>query len=156
MKSKNFDFVYIYFSEHLSATDTPVPKPRKKLSKKSSSEGLQLDGPDLTLNHSKQSSGNKSLNDDPNSNFISDVSAKNWGIPDIIASQIKNVESSEFVESSKCDDNNSEENEDEFRSLDENDLLPGEVYHVVLDKKGGSLGLNIFVSLIIIDCPISY
>lgn len=91
------------------------------------------------------------MNNEPNSNFISDVNAKNWGIPDIIASQIKNVDS-EFVESSKCDDDNSEENEDEFRSLDENDLLPGEVYHVVLDKKGGSLGLNIFVSLRIIKC----
>ena len=124
---------------------------------KKSSEGLQLDGPDLTLNHSKQSSTNKCLNNEPDSDSVSEhVNAKNWGIPDIIASQIKSVESSDFVETPKCDDENSDENEEEFLSLDKNELLPGEVYHVVLDKKGGSLGLNIFVSLLILDSYISF
>lgn len=112
---------------------------------KKSNEHLQLDVPDLTLNHSKQSDVSKTWNDEPDSVIKEHISGTNWSIPDIIASQIKHVDSPEFVHSSKNDEKNPELYIP-ASGMDKNELLPGEVYHVVLDKKGGSLGLNIFVS----------
>ncbi|CAL1298395.1 unnamed protein product [Larinioides sclopetarius] len=114
----------------------PVPRPRKKWIEQEKS--LSFDGPDLTLNHSSN------LKSDKKWSKVADNSISGDNIPDIIASQIKNLTSSDLVcrigvNSDDCDD---------FlpinKNVDENFLLPGEIFHVVLDKKGGSLGLNIY------------
>ncbi|GIY65681.1 tyrosine-protein phosphatase non-receptor type 13 [Caerostris darwini] len=119
----------------------PLPKPRKKWVEQEKS--LSLDGPDLTLNHSLNANADKKWKKEiDNSNISGD------NIPDIIASQMKYPNLSPSVMNVM---NKNRESFDECdtilpidKDVDENFLLPGEIFHVVLDKKGGSLGLNIY------------
>ncbi|GFS83109.1 tyrosine-protein phosphatase non-receptor type 13 [Nephila pilipes] len=113
----------------------PIPLPRKKWMDQEKS--LQLDGPDLTLNHSSVINPDKKK--ETNS---SNISTDN--IPDIIASQMKNLSTSLSDVLIKNESLEDSEYLPITKNVDENFLLPGEIFHVVLDKKGGSLGLNIY------------
>ncbi|GFR00008.1 tyrosine-protein phosphatase non-receptor type 13 [Trichonephila clavata] len=114
--------------------DLPIPLPRKKWMDQEKS--LRLSGPDLTLNHSSVTNPEKKK--ETNSNNIS-----RDNIPDIIASQMKHLGTSlsDVLKNERFEDC---EYLPITKNVDENFLLPGEIFHVVLDKKGGSLGLNIY------------
>ncbi|KAG8193986.1 hypothetical protein JTE90_013680 [Oedothorax gibbosus] len=119
--------------EDNSISKMPIPKPRKKWLEQEKS--MNFDVPDLTLNHATKT--NETWKQEPTDNGI-----PRDNIPDIIASQMKHIINS--VSSDVFCDEKCEPDVSEMNGSEDNVLLPGEVFHVVLDKKGGSLGLNIY------------
>ncbi|XP_054717459.1 multiple PDZ domain protein-like [Uloborus diversus] len=121
--------------------DTPVPKPRKKyMEREKKQDQLNLDTPDITMNHTNNSPDKKWTESDHNM-INKHFTIENCNIPDIIASQIKHLPD-QHLNGCKISNEQTAPSPEHFES--DNYLLPGEVYHVVLDKKGGSLGLNIY------------
>lgn len=113
----------------------PIPKPRKKWLEQEKSPNFDV--PDLTLNHTSKVNEYRQQE-------LKENSITRDNIPDIIASQMKHL-----ITSVASDTLNGDSSHSETKDSDDNVLLPGEVFHVVLDKKGGSLGLNIYVSILI-------
>lgn len=159
----------------------PIPKPRKKWSEKDSSVTSTKESsvtassvlntvPDITVETCSAHTGQKKNVEENlaemNCSIISEHVFRGKGsIPDIIASQVKDVSASDPDSQPQSDswDYLNEANEDSKVSeapvspntsvqLSEECitsekivcLTAGDVYHIVLDKKGGSLGLNIF------------
>nr|XP_042895461.1 tyrosine-protein phosphatase non-receptor type 13 [Parasteatoda tepidariorum] len=127
-------------SSDFKSENMPIPQPRKKWVDQN--KPVNFDVPDLTLNHATKLISDHSWKEETNNGLNGHRPRDN--IPDIIASQLKYESEPVSSNLSKEDISESELYSELSENVDDNFLLPGEVFHVVLDKKNGSLGLNIY------------